>query len=70
MFVTVLATLFWCYAHAFCVFFELCIEICLPADHFWSLQLYAYLPHCPDDRALRRHTLYSSTVTITESINL
>jgi hypothetical protein len=46
MFVTVLVT-------SFGVFTLLPTALLLPA--FQNLQLYADLPYCPDDRALRRH---------------
>jgi hypothetical protein len=36
----------------------------LPAAPPTPIQLYTYLSHCPDDRALRRHTLYPSTICI------
>jgi hypothetical protein len=51
-------------ATSFSVFALLLAALLLPA--FQSLQLYADLPYCPNDRALRRHIhLIPSTIVST-----
>jgi hypothetical protein len=61
----VFSTVYMNTAFTYCVL-GYALSFCLRSYHqpSWALSLYADLFHRPDDRALRRHTLYPSTLCL------